>query len=370
MVLRQIDLTNFRLHRKTTINFSDGINYIIGGNGQGKTTILEAIYYLCTTKNINAAADSDVVSFGQEMFEASGDFNELSKDHTKIVFDLSRNKKFYYLNEKAVNSSASVIGRFPIVVLIQSDHAITLGGPSDRRKFVDTVISQASQTYLRLLIDYNKTLKQRTNLLLQIRETGNNRLLEQLNAWSESLVNAGTEIIKHRKNFVNEFNIYIKEAYNRIMTDKEEPEILYESSVNTETQTIEENFKSALLNERDNEIRRAVNLVGPHRDEFIFKINGLELRRFGSQGQHKTFQVSLRFGEFFYLKEKLGKTPIFLMDDIFGELDIYRASKISEYLPKVGQTFITMTDLTKLDDLNKKENRLVIIIEQGKASYA
>ncbi len=370
MVLRQIDLTNFRLHKKTLLNFSDSINYVVGGNGHGKTSILEAIYYLCTTRNINSSADIDVVSFGQEFFEAAAGFKELTEDHAKIVYDSSRNKKFYFLNDKPVNSSSSIIGKFPIVVLVQADHAITLGGPSDRRRFVDSVISQASETYLKILIDYNKTLKQRSNLLFQIRESGNRELIEQLDSWTASLISLGTEIIKHREKFVEDFNAYIKESYGRIMGHEEEPEIAYDSAVKGESADIEENFSSALDEIRDNEIRRASNLVGPHRDEFIFKINDLELRRFGSQGQHKTFQISLRFGEFFYLKDKLSKKPIFLMDDVFGELDTYRAEKISEYLSEIGQAFITMTDLTRMENLNKGSNTLTIKVEHGKAVYA
>ncbi|MFA3783565.1 DNA replication/repair protein RecF [Melioribacteraceae bacterium 4301-Me] len=367
MVLKQIDLTNFRQHRKTSLEFSEKLNYFVGGNGQGKTSILEAIYYLCTTKNLNQASESDVVTFGENNFEISGKFIEHTKDIVTISYDKLRSKKTYYLNNKLIGSATSIFGKFPIVVLTQADHALTLGSPSDRRRFVDMVISQASQTYLKILIDYNKTLRQRANVLLQIRDAKKNNLIEQLDVWTESLINLGTQIIEHRKSFEKEFNQYLKKSYNFLLKETELPVIVYQTFVKNDAD-IKENFKQLLKVERDNEIKRAINLVGPHRDEFVFKVNNLELKRFGSQGQHKTFQIALRFGEFFYLKEKLSKTPIFIMDDVFGELDAYRASKISDYITQIGQAFITMTDLTNMNSLSK-ENTTIFNVEQGKVTY-
>ena len=133
---------------------------------------------------------------------------------------------------------------------------------------------------------------------------------------------------------------------------------------------IRELFKSELAKVKKLELIRAKNLVGPHRDEFIFKINEKELKKFGSQGQHKTFLIALRFGEFFYLKSVIGKTPIFLMDDIFGELDAYRANKISEYMKEIGQAFITLTDLSNFSYLSNNEEDLVINIKNGKVINA
>lgn len=370
MVLRQIELLNFRLHKNTSLEFSDKLNLIIGGNGQGKTSILEAIYYLCTTKNLNLASESDVVAFGENGFEVSGKFADLTDNTTRIYYNTTKNKKSFFVDNKQVFSSASVIGRFPIVSLIQADHAITLGAPSDRRRFVDSVISQASHTYLELLLDYGKTLRQRSSLLTQIKETRNQSLFDQLDAWTDALITTGSEIIKHRIQFVKEFNLYLHEAYNNIIENKEEPLIDYNPLCEAVEKTVDEKFREEINAVREDELRRAVNLVGPHRDDFIFSINGLELKRFGSQGQHKTFQIALRFAQFFFIKEKLGKTPIFLMDDVFGELDTYRAGRISEYLGKIGQAFITMTDLTKHESLNIGSENIIIKVENGTAAVA
>lgn len=370
MVLKQIDLQNFRLHKYTSLEFSDKLNLIIGGNGQGKTSILEAIYYLCTTKNLNLAAESDVVMFGEGYFDARGNFNDLTNNSTRIYYDGAKNKKSFFVDDKQVFSSSSVIGQFPIVSLIQSDHAITLGAPSDRRRFVDSVISQASHTYLEILLDYNKTLRQRSSLLAQIKESRNQNLFEQLDAWTDSLITAGSEIIKHRLYFVREFNLYLHEAYNNIIKNKEEPLIGYGPLHEVTEENVAEKFREEINAAREDELRRAMNLIGPHRDDFIFSINDLELKRFGSQGQHKTFQIALRFAQFFFIKEKLGRTPIFLMDDVFGELDTYRAGRISEYLGKIGQAFITMTDLTKTEGLNVRGENILIKVSNGTAAVA
>jgi len=370
MVLKLIELQNFRLHRNTSLEFSEKLNLIIGGNGQGKTSILEAIYYLSTTKNLNLAADSEAVSFNENYFEIKGRFQDLTSNRSRIYFDSIKNKKAIFLDEKQINNSSELIGKFPIVSLIQSDHSITMGYPSERRRFVDQAISQSSHTYLEILLEYNKTLRQRSSLLAQIKETRNYNLLEQLEAWTESLISAGTEIIKHRINFIKEFNAYVKESYNHIIESVESPEIIYASIEVCDSENIAKRFREELDKIKEDELRRGVNLIGPHRDDFMFFINGLELKKYGSQGQHKTFQIALRFGQFFFMKDRLGKTPVFLMDDVFGELDKYRAGRISEYLANIGQAFITLTDLTSTDGFYKSGNSALIRVENGKVSFA
>lgn len=367
MVLKQIVLQNFRLHKNSSIDFSDNLNLIIGGNGQGKTSILEAIYYLCTTKNLNSASESDVVTFGENNFNTEGIFVDLIENRTRLYYDSFKNKKTYFLDDKQIQSSADVIGKFPVVTLIQPDHAITLGAPSDRRKFIDSIISQASHTYLEILLDYNKVLRQRSSVLYQIKESRNSTTIDQLEAWTDSLVKNGTELIKYRLNFINEFVHYVKEAYKQVIEIDEKPNIEYSSISEINYENIKERFTEELHAIREDEIRRGVNLVGPHRDDYIFYINNNELRRFGSQGQHKTFQIALRFAQYFFIKEKLGKTPIFLMDDIFGELDSFRAGKISNYISQIGQAFITMTDFTRVEEIKSFISKK-IKVENGTAT--
>ena len=146
MILESLTLKNYRLHKSTDLQFSNKLNYILGGNGQGKTTLLEAIYSLCTTKNLNQANDSEAVNFEEKFFEVKGTFKELTEHNIRLFFDSDVNKKSYFLDNKQIYKASSVIGEFPLVTLTPSDHAITQGSPAERRKFVDSVISQASHT--------------------------------------------------------------------------------------------------------------------------------------------------------------------------------------------------------------------------------
>lgn len=365
MILNTIRLKNFRVHKNIELNFSDNLNYIVGGNGEGKTSILESVYYLCTTKSFNAKSDSEVVRFGEEEFEIYGNFTDLTKDKVTIKYSLSENKKSYLQNSKSVSRSSDVIGRFPVVLLTPADHSITQGSPIERRKFVDSVISQASETYLKILLDYNKTLRQRASLLTRIKEGRQDNLLSELDAWTEKLVDAGADLIDHRIKFIKEFNNYIKDSYRVLLGDNESPGISYSFLENYEGQEIAEHFITLIRERQEDEIRRAANLIGPHRDDFILEINGINLRTYGSQGQHKTYQVVLRFAEFFYLKDITGKKPLFLLDDVFGELDTNRSIKISEYLRKVGQAFITLTDFSNLSFLNIRKEDNVLRIQNG-----
>lgn len=369
MVLSGLSLKNFRTHKNSILNFSEKLNYIVGGNGQGKTSVLEAIYYLCTTKSFNSK-DIEVVSFDENEFEIKGNFKDITEDKIKLIFSIPENRKHYFQSDKLISRSSQIIGRFPVVILTPSDHAITQGSPSERRKFVDSVISQASNTYLEILLDYNKTLRQRAAVLNYIRERRTKQLEDELNAWTEKLIVSGVELINYRKKFLTDFNKYVLESYIKIIENKEVPSIYYFYLDGDNVTDIKNVFEKIAADKREEEIRRAVNLVGPHKDDFIFNINKINLRTFGSQGQHKTFQTALRFAEFFYLKEATGKTPIFLLDDVFGELDAYRAGKISAYLKEVGQAFITLTDFADFSFLVKDTNDLIIKLNNGDIVYA
>ena len=369
MILNFIELNNFRLHKKTKLELSKNINYIIGGNGQGKTSILEAVYYLCTTKSINQSSDNEAITFDKDFFEISGGFSEFTNNKVRVFFERHTNKKNIFLDGKQVYKASDLIGKFPVVALLQSDHAITQGSPAERRRFVDSIISQSSATYLKLLLDYNKILRHRSSLLSKIKEYSSSELLDHLDAWTKSLIKTGSEVIKHRIKFIEEFNSYIKKPYIHIMGKKEFPKIVYKSDSGSIEEKVNDEFEQKLFAAKSNELRRARNLVGPHRDDFEFFIDDLELKKFGSQGQNKTFQIALRFSQFFYLKDKLGVTPLFLMDDVFGELDSYRAERISNYLNEIGQAFITMTDFSRLEKLNKSNTDLVINVENGITTY-
>lgn len=369
MILSSVKLKNFRAHKYLYLDFSEKLNFIIGGNGEGKTTVLESIYYLCTTKSDSSKSDGEVVKFNEEGFEIDGLFRDKTESKVRVYYSMPENKKYYLKDDKQVQRSADVIGKFPVVLLTPADHSITQGSPADRRKFVDSVISQASENYLKLLIEYNKVLRQRSSLLYQIKETRRHDLFDEFDAWTDKLVLSGTEIINYRRRFNLDFKKYIVDSYKVILNNDEYPDVIYSSLENFSGDEIQEEFINLLSIKRNDELRRSTNLVGPHRDDFIFTLNDLNLRSYGSQGQHKTFQVVLRFAEFFYLKEVLGTAPLFLLDDVFGELDTNRSLKISEYLRSVGQAFITLTDFTNISFLHKNETDHYINLKNGMAEY-
>ena len=368
MILTGLSLTNFRIHKSAILNFSDRLNYIVGGNGQGKTSVLEAAYFLCTTKSFNSK-DSEALNFKENDFEIKGSFKNLTEDKIRLLFSGIENRKYYFQNDKLISRSSQIIGKFPVVILTPADHAITQGSPAERRKFFDSVISQASNTYLEILLDYNRTLKQRSAVLNILKERRTKQLEDELDAWTEKLVDSGKELILYRSKFLEDFNLFVLDSYKKIVENKEIPSIDYLFLEGARTLDIKGSFEALLKDKRDEEIRRAQNLVGPHKDEYIFKIDNINLRSFGSQGQHKTFQTALRFAEFFYLKQTTGKTPIFLLDDVFGELDAYRAGKISDYLKEVGQAFITLTDFADFSFLSREKEDFVIKLENGKVNY-
>ena len=376
MILSSIYLKNFRSHKNTDIKFSEKINYIVGGNGQGKTSILESIYFLCTTKGYNSKSDIEVTRFNEKGFEIKGSFKDLTENDIRIYFSLEENRKYYFQNGKLINRLSDVIGKFPVVILTPADHSITHGSPGDRRKFVDSVISQSSETYLKLLLDINRTLRQRSSLLTRIKEQNRSskNTYKELDAWTLKLIDVGTEIISYRIKFINEFISYIKESYKRIMGTDEVPEVTYlflEGNKESENlKLIKEVFNELLNMKREEELRRTTNLVGPQRDDYLFEINNKELKTFGSQGQHKTFQIALKFAQFFYLREKTGKTPVFLLDDVFGELDTNRSLKTSEYLRETGQAFITLTDFSNMSFLKINDKDTLIKLKEGEVIYA
>lgn len=370
MFLSSISLKNIRKHIDTNIEFVEGLNYIVGGNGVGKTTILEAIYYLCTTKSCITSTDTEVVKIGEEGFSISGNFRGLTNDKAQVNYSAVENKKMFLLGEKQINKFSDVIGKFPVVMLSPSDHSITQGYPAERRKFVDSVISQASRTYLNLILEYNRILKQRTYLLNRLREL-NKSEDQELNAWNDKLTQVGSEIINHRIMFVKEFADYVINSYQKILGKKEAPNIIYYFLEGMSSEKIQTSFTQLLEARKEDELRRATNLVGPHKDDFVFEIDGLNLRNYGSQGQHKTFQTILRFAELFYLKDKIGTTPLFLLDDVFGELDSERAAAISNYLGSAGQAFITLTDFGNFSFLRvSKKDKVIKLNQENKVVYA
>lgn len=365
MYFENIRLKNFRNHTNTSLNFGTKANVVLGDNGEGKTNLLEAISYISLTKSFYASNDTVVLKINEQVFEIEAnvvsDGGMINKVH--IGYDSRSGEKVYSINKRRIEPFSSIIGKFPLVFLSPENADITFGGPSDRRKFLDIVISQSNISYFKDLSEYRKVIRHRNKIFVNTKffRTDSSVLLEP---WNDQLVKYGSRIMFKRKLFVNEFRKYIEASYDDLVEVNEIPSITYEPSfeINDDdaVERISEKFFDVIKQKNQEELKFGTTLIGPHRDEIGLKLNGLDLRKFASQGQHKTFLIALKIGEFFYLKERCNETPVFLLDDVFSELDANRAYHMLKLIESLSQTFITSTNpeifnaTLKFENNNKK----------------
>ncbi len=348
MYLTKLRLINFRNHSDSSFEFNNKANILFGDNGQGKTNVIEGISFLCLTKSFYASNDLNSLSFNSSLFEIEGNFvNDNEREVlVRVAYSSEQREKCFFINRQPTQPLTSVIGNFPVVICSPDHLPITNSGPQERRKFIDIILSQSNLNYFQRLLKYKHILKQRNRILLTGKISGRADQLI-LAPWTEQLVNQGSYLILQRKKFVDVFNPHLRNAYDSIVKNVEKPTIEYvtvieNEDINSEAK-IRERFHEKLKDENENEKRLGTTLVGPHRDELILKINGMDIRKFASQGQHKTFLVALKLGEFFYLKECCRETPILLLDDIFSELDNTRSEQLLKFVSTLSQTFITTT---------------------------
>ena len=349
MHLTELRLRQFRNHSDSWFDFGDGTNILLGDNGQGKTNVIEAISYLCLTRSFFATNDALAVRFEHPLFEIEGTFvaDSTVQYNVRVAYDAHQEEKLCTINRNPVEPFSSIIGKFPVIICAPEHAPITSEGPFERRKFVDFVLSQSYPAYFQHLLEFRKILKQRNKILLdgKLSKTDCSKLLIP---WNEQLVTHGSFLMMRRKQFVDEFQTCIQSAYRHVAGEEERPHLEYVPQCSLDQIDDEQNVRTALMadldKKHDSELRYGITLVGPHRDEFGMKINGLDIRKFASQGQHKTFLVALKIGEFFYLKDRCNETPIMLLDDIFSELDGSRSSRLLQFVETLSQTFITSTN--------------------------
>lgn len=345
-----IEIENFRNHTSTVVPCVEGVNAFIGNNGQGKTNIVEAISYLCLTKSFYASGDAVTLKIGEERFSIRGSFRSDNGTARTVeaLYEKNSGRKTISINGMPVESMASVIGEFPVVILSPEQAGITSGAPTERRKFLDLIIAQSSKAYLQELMEYRRILRQRNKVLLDAKLTRRD-CSETLEPWDEALMETGSHLVRRRQLFLAEFSQDVVRSYKSIAGAEEQPEIHYEPSVpagNTgSVEEIKRVFADELRSREEEERRLGVTAVGPHRDEIGLSVNGINARKFASQGQHKTLLIGLKLAEMAYLKERCSETPILLLDDVFSELDEHRSDRLVEQLQGFGQVFVTATDL-------------------------
>lgn len=349
MQLTRLLLRQFRNHAETALEFSPGLNLLLGDNGEGKTNVLEGISYLCLGRSFHGASDATVVQMERDGFLARGVLASDGGVEYKVesTYESLGGTKRLSIGGAEIGRRTDLIGRFPVVVLAPEHAAITSGGPGERRKFLDLTVSQASRLYLEDLVEYRRALRQRNKMLLDAK-LAKRTPGSALEPWTDLLVRSGSRIALRRREFVEEFRPYVERAFSTLAGAEEQPTLGYLSEILPETsmgpEAAEAAFRTALSAAVREEAKAGTTLAGPHRDELDLRINGLSIREFASQGQHKTFLVGLKLAEFSYLKDRCRETPLLLLDDVFSELDAHRCRHLLDLVADAGQAFVTATD--------------------------
>ena len=346
MYLQQLSVINFKNYAEAGLTFSQGVNVFTGNNGAGKTNLLDAIHYLSLCKSYFNPIDTQQIKQGADFFIITGNFNKNDK-HEAVACSVKRNqKKQFKRNKKDYQRLADHIGLFPLVMVSPYDISIIIEGSEERRKFIDNVISQTDNQYLDELITYNKVLANRNALLKLIADTGryDPNLMEVLD---EQLIVSGNRIFEKRKVFMESFTGIFNRHYEFISDNAEKVELNYES------QLLQEDFAVLLKRsvERDRILERTT--AGVHKDELVFAIHGMPMKKFGSQGQQKSFLIALKLAQYSFLNQQTGFKPILLLDDIFDKLDDQRVTKLMQMISNhnFGQVFITDTNVSRVKNI-------------------
>lgn len=336
MIIKYLELSDFRNYDELHIDFSNKTNILFGDNAQGKTNILESVFILGTTKSHKGSKDSEIVRFDKDYGIIRALFEKEGVDY-KIGIQLRRDKrKIISINNNLVKKAADLLGIVNVVLFSPEDLSIIKSGPDKRRRFIDITLCQIDKEYLFALSSYNKIVNQR-NKLLKSFDPGSD-IRETLNIWDEQLVNYGSQVIKKRESFLNEIGETINDVHKDLTGRDDILTVKYEKDVD------ENEYRDRIISLRDRDIRYKSTSAGPHRDDVSFNIDGRDVRKYGSQGQQRTVALSLKLSEIEIIKKYTNDTPILLLDDVLSELDMKRQKFLLETLGDT-QTIITCTGL-------------------------
>ncbi|HVW95368.1 MAG TPA: DNA replication/repair protein RecF [Mucilaginibacter sp.] len=346
MHLRQLSVINFKNYAEADLTFSEGVNVFTGNNGAGKTNLLDAIYYMALCKSYFNPVDSQQIKQGTDFFIVTGNFSRNGRTEN-IACSVKRNqKKQFKRNKKDYQRLADHIGLLPLVMVSPYDISIITDGSDERRKFIDNVISQTDNSYLDELLLYNKLLANRNALLKQISETGryDPALLEIID---EQLIASGNRIFEKRRQFMEAFTCIFNKHYRFLSEDAEQVDMTYES------QLLQSDFASLLkMNMEKDRLLERTN-AGVHKDDLVFSVHGMPMKKFGSQGQQKSFLIALKLAQYSFLFQQNKFKPILLLDDIFDKLDDGRVTKLMQMISNhdFGQVFITDTSESRVREI-------------------
>ena len=354
MYIESIELKNYRNYDSLSLQFDKGTNIFYGDNAQGKTNILEAVYLCGTTKSHRGSKDREMIQFDADEAHIRM-FVKKEGISRRIDMHLKKNKtKGIAVDGIPIRKAGELFGILNLVFFSPEDLNIIKNGPGERRRFMDLELCQLNKLYLSDLSSYNHVLNQRNKLLKDL--SFQPSLLNTLDVWDEQLARYGASIIQGRKKFIEEMNGIITEIHRNITGGKEEIRLLYEPSVS------EENFLSVLLRNREKDCRFKLTSEGPHRDDLCVKINGMDIRKYGSQGQQRTAALSLKLSEIYMVKTRIKDMPVLLLDDVLSELDSSRQNYLLNSISQV-QTMITCTGLDDFIDKRFHINKIFKVVD-------
>lgn len=343
MHLKSLHLINFKNYEEAEFNLSSGVNCFVGSNGSGKTNILDAVYYLSMCKSYMNVLDRQNIRFGEQFFSVMGKWEKDDQDSDIHCAVRQNAKKIFKKNKKEYDKLAEHIGQFPVVMISPYDRDLISEGSELRRKWMDGIISQFDRNYLENIQKYGRVLDQRNALLKNMYEHG---LFdrESIDVWNVQMCQLGKNIYEKRKQFIEEFLPVFKDRYNYIGLEEEAVGLEYRSQLN------DSSFEDLLVTfERKDALSHYSN-AGIHKDDLVFTIKGHPIKKFGSQGQQKSFIIALRLAQYEWLKQHLNVRPVLLLDDIFDKLDQDRVRKLLQLVSDdyFGQVLVTDTDLDRL----------------------
>lgn len=355
MWINKIKINNFRNYKQEEIKLEKNINLFYGENAQGKTNIIEAIFLGSMGKSFRAKKDKEMINLNSEKAEIEIEYQKSDRDG-KIKIELA-NKKTIYHNGIKIKKLSELLGNINIVIFTPDDINILKGGPQNRRRFLDIMISQLKPNYMYYLNLYLKTLEQRNNYLRQIKEEKKDENL--LDIWDEKLAEYAIIIYQYRNKYMDKMKEKIKKIHQEITNNKEDIEIEYKSECKTK-----EEYLKLLKERRKLDIIKGFTTKGIHRDDFMIYINKKQIDIYGSQGQHRTAILSLKLSELNIVKEEIGEEPILLLDDFMSELD---EKRIKSFLEKIENTQVIITCTEKIEVENKKI--LIYNVKEGRLEY-
>lgn len=351
MIIKNLKIFNFKNHSEKSFDFSPEINCFVGNNGAGKTNILDALHYLSMAKSFLGNLDAQNILHDSDFFAIEAEIQGEEKNDIIKVQLPKEGKKIIKKNDKTYERIADHIGFLPSVMISPYDANLISDGSESRRKFLDTMISQTDSDYLFALIQYQKTLQQR-NALLKYFAKNRTFDLDSLEIYNEPLTKFGTQIFEKRQRFVASILPTIQHFYEIISKGNEKVTVIYESNLN------EQNFEEILSENLEKDRVLTYTSRGIHKDDLRFEMNGNLIKKFGSQGQQKSFLIALKLAQIKRIKDITNKNPILLLDDIFDKLDDNRVSQLIELVNQqnFGQIFITDTHRERTESVVKRIN--------------